>query len=86
MFLIIYVDDFKLAGPKHKLKIGWDLLKGASEGVPNGIQMDPPEPVGRYLGCKHVVYEKEIDWQGEEPTILDPPPPKIEEGVDKQRK
>ena len=45
LFLVIYVDDFKLAGPKHKLKLGWDLIA-------KGLKIAPPGPLGLYLGCK----------------------------------
>ena len=72
--MIVYVDDFKLAGPADKLQVGWDLIRGPSKVAPNGIDMDPPTTVGRFLGCEHVVSEKWIDWHGEEPTVLDPPP------------
>ena len=27
LFLVIYVDDFKMAGPKGTIKQGWDLLQ-----------------------------------------------------------
>ena len=42
--------------------------------------MDPPIPFGKYLGCEHHVTEKWINWQGEDPTVLDPPPPKTPKG------
>ena len=76
LFLIIYVDDFKLSGPAGKLAEGWRLLKEPSEGCPKGIEMDDPTDVGRYLGCEHHVYTKSVEWHGELPTVLDPPPPK----------
>eukprot|EP00959_Pyramimonas_sp_CCMP1952_P394008 8255762-Pyramimonas_sp.AAC.1 len=38
--------------------------------------MDPPTPVGRYLGCEHRVSEKWVAWQGVAPIMLDSPPPK----------
>ena len=46
LFLVIYVDDFKLAGPRDKLQLGWDLIKA-------GLKIEPPGPLGLYLGCKH---------------------------------
>jgi hypothetical protein len=46
LFLVIYVDDFKLSGPKHNLEKGWKLLM-------TDIQIDPPQPVGLFLGCVH---------------------------------
>ena len=48
MYLVVYVDDFKLAGPKRNLKQGWELLQ-------KGLIIEPPTPVGVYLGCGHEV-------------------------------
>merc|ERR1712039_743000 len=36
----------KLAGPADKLQLGWDLIKA-------GLKIEPPSPLGLYLGCKH---------------------------------
>mgnify|MGYP002176408590 FL=1 len=47
LFLIVYVDDFKLSGPKDKLQVGWNLIA-------EGINLEKPEPLGLYLGCKHI--------------------------------
>ena len=46
LFLVIYVDDFKLAGPEGNLKKGWDLIS-------SGLKIEPPGKLGLYLGCKH---------------------------------
>jgi hypothetical protein len=46
LFLIVYVDDFKLSGPADKLQVGWDLIQ-------KGITLEKPEPLGLYLGCMH---------------------------------
>ena len=46
LFLVVYVDDFKLSGPQENLQIGWDLIS-------QGIQLEKPEALGLYLGCKH---------------------------------
>ena len=46
LFLVIYVDDFKLSGPRENLAKGWDLIK-------SGLKIEPPGPLGLYLGCKH---------------------------------
>ncbi len=48
LMLMIYVDAFKLAGPKKSLQIGWDLLRAR-------IDMDGPSHFGPVLGCHHVV-------------------------------
>ena len=76
LFLIFFVDGFKLSGPADQLEEGWRRLKEPSPGCPKGIETDPPTDVGRYLGCEQHVYTKTIEWQGELPTTLDPPPPK----------
>ena len=44
--LIVYVDDFKLAGPAANRIEGWKLVR-------KGITTGEPEPIGRYLGCEH---------------------------------
>ena len=46
MFLVVYVDDFKLAGPSGNIPKGWALIR-------KGIQMDDPTDMGLYLGCEH---------------------------------
>ena len=43
---LIYVDDFKMAGPTQNLAKGWKTIESV-------IDMDPPEPFGRYFGCNH---------------------------------
>ena len=50
LFLIIYVDDFKLVGPKQNLKEGWALLS-------EEIKLDQPTTLQRYLGCDHEMGE-----------------------------
>ena len=45
--MVIYVDDFKLAGPTHVLPDVWKLLR-------KGIRMDDPTPLGKYPGCGHI--------------------------------
>ena len=46
VFLVIYVDDFKMAGPKSNLSSGWSLLQ-------KGLVIETPVPIGVYLGCGH---------------------------------
>ena len=48
IFLIIYVDDFKMAGPSKLLANAWALLR-------EDIVMDDPTPFGLFLGCKHII-------------------------------
>ena len=47
--LIIYVDDFKMAGPKDKLPIMWGLLGKQ----PGGLLLDKPKEADHFLGCTH---------------------------------
>ena len=46
LFMMIYVDDFKLSGPAANLAKGWELIKDA-------VDMGDPEPAGLFLGCTH---------------------------------
>ena len=45
--LVVYVDDFKMAGPTKNMAQGWKDINSV-------IDMDPPEALGRYFGCNHV--------------------------------
>ena len=47
LLLAVYVDDFKLAGPKENMARGWELIGSK-------IDMDTPSPAGRYLSCDHI--------------------------------
>ena len=44
--LIVYVADFKLAGPKQNLAEGWRIIRGK-------VDVEQPGPLGHFLGCKH---------------------------------
>ena len=46
LLLVIYVDDFKMAGPEGNLDKGWETINSV-------IDMDPAELFGRYFGCNH---------------------------------
>ena len=46
MFLVVYVDDFRMSGPSGNLAKGWSLIS-------KGLKVDPPTPLGQYLGCDH---------------------------------
>ena len=50
-FLIIYVDDFKMAGKKANFPEAWKRL------VDGGLVLDDPTPVGHFLGCRHIRQE-----------------------------
>jgi hypothetical protein len=72
--LIVYVDDFKLAGPKANLAKGWQLIGSK-------IKMEPAQPVGRFLGCEQVVgsmYMRKwsnprYEWMNTSPCKKEPP-------------
>ena len=48
LFLVVYVDDFKMSGPQDHMAKGWALIR-------KHIRTDPPQAVGKYLGCEHIV-------------------------------
>ena len=46
LFLVVYVDDFKLSGPAKALPLGWSRLRA-------GLEMEDPHPMNLFLGCHH---------------------------------
>ena len=48
VFLVIYVDDFKMSGPADNLAKGGDLMR-------KGLQIDLPADINgqAYLGCQY---------------------------------
>jgi hypothetical protein len=48
LYKILYVDDFKLAGPTANLKTGWNLLR-------QGLTIEPEKNQALFLGCIHEV-------------------------------
>ena len=54
MFLVVYVDDFKLAGPEKNLEKGWQLIR-------QRVRTEHPTPLGKYLGCTHVETSRVVD-------------------------
>ncbi len=50
LLLTVYVDDFKMSGPKEHMKEGWDIIR-------ENIKIDNPKESNRYLGCQHVLSE-----------------------------
>jgi hypothetical protein len=54
LMLAVYVDDFKLSGPKENLKKGWDLIMRDSKGNER-LKIESPAPANLYLGCTHEV-------------------------------
>ena len=47
LILVVYADDFKMAGPKKNLAKGW-------AGIRSVVVLGEPEPYDRYFGCMHV--------------------------------
>ena len=44
--LVVYVDDFKMAGPTANMEKAWASVKAA-------VNIGDPEPYDRYFGCMH---------------------------------
>ena len=53
LLLVIYVDDFKLAGRVGNLKVGWNLLR-------TKLGIEPETPLGHYLGCDQRMMEAKL--------------------------
>ena len=53
LFLVVYVDDFKLAGPAKNLAKGWELIR-------SGLEMERPSALGVFLGCDHHVSQEKM--------------------------
>jgi hypothetical protein len=52
--MVVYVDDFKMAGPKEALREAWSLLRKTGPNGTKGLNMDDPKAGNtRYLGCEH---------------------------------
>ncbi len=54
LFLTVCVDDFQMSGTKANLAKGWELIR-------NGIKMEDPTPLKRYLGCEHYACHAQFD-------------------------
>jgi hypothetical protein len=59
LFLVIYVDDFKLSSPRAHLEEGWSLIR-------KNIVTDVPREVGLFLGCQHVHFTRKLPDTGKE--------------------
>jgi hypothetical protein len=74
LLLVVYVDDFKMGGPKENLRKGWDLI--ASK-----IKLELPGPLRRYLGCDHVIsrfkhdglFDPRLGWMNKDKPKKEPP-------------
>ena len=55
-YLIVYVDDFKMAGPaEHKARLWSEIIGDPDHPDKGGIYMGKPEPQHRFLGCEHIL-------------------------------
>ncbi len=52
--LLVYVDDFKLAAPKKNLQAFWKRIG-------QKLSLEPPTPLGRFLGCETRPFEAILD-------------------------
>ena len=74
LLLVVYVDDFKLAGPSDNMAKGWKLIS-------EKIKMEPYQSVGRYLGCDQKMfstlatlpYNPRHSWMKDNPVKKSPP-------------
>ena len=67
--LVVYVGDFKLAGPEGSLRKAWALIRA-------GIKTEEPGPLAKYLGCEHH-HGEVLVGPGQTPLdVLEAPPPR----------
>ena len=50
VFLIVYVDDFMMAGPTDNMAEAWRRIGYNRKG---GIDIEEPREANDFLGCKH---------------------------------
>jgi hypothetical protein len=53
LFLMVYVDDFKMSGPKGALAGAWKDLRAK-------MNIEDPKPLGVFLGCDHKQFTKKL--------------------------
>ena len=53
LLLMVYVDDFKMAGPSANFAKGWSLIR-------QKIKTDEPHAVTKCLGCEHLVRDTNV--------------------------
>ena len=63
LFLVVYVDDFKLSGPAVNLAAGWALIR-------QGVATDKPHKPDIFLGCKHEESVETSPWSGKQTRVL----------------
>ena len=50
LLLVVYVDDFKMAGPASNLAEGWRIVR-------RHVKTETPTALDKYLGCQHRMYD-----------------------------
>jgi len=50
LFLVVYVDDFKMSGPREHMDKGWRLIRSR-------VHRGDPAPASLYLGCLHEFHD-----------------------------
>ena len=56
IFLMVYVDDFKMSGPKEHVESMWQKFKELGED--DSLQIGAPQALGHFLGCEHDVLDR----------------------------
>lgn len=62
IYLVVYVDDFLMSGPKENFLPMWEKIGEV-------LNIEPPEQMGLYLGCLHSEFTEEVD--GVERRVLE---------------
>ena len=53
LFLMVYVDDFKMSGPSANFAKGWSMIR-------QKVKTDEPRAVTKCLGCEHLVCDTNV--------------------------
>jgi hypothetical protein len=64
LFLVVYVDDFKMSGPASAMEEGWTLIR-------SGLDIDAPHVVGTFQGCVHRFADCASPWSGKVVRTVD---------------
>ena len=54
---MVYVDDFRMSGPKDNLSKAWLAIRTGK----NALSLDAPKPPDRELGCFHRRFYSTVD-------------------------
>jgi hypothetical protein len=53
-YVIVYVDDFDISGPRAGVNEAWRLMRGENpRAKERGVVLDEPTPAGKFSGCNH---------------------------------